>query len=106
MKGEIYVFNKQLKANINELDVKIGELTKELESAEDSVEYHVIAEKIDALTKVRCQLTESKVSESYSKEIISGLIGVGAMVLVLKHEKTDIITTKAFSMATKLFKGV
>lgn len=95
---------KQLQENIKALDVEIGVLTQELINA-DGHEYNEISLKIEKLTEIRAKMVDSKVADSYSKEIISGVIGIAGMVLVLKHEKADIITTKAFSMATKLFRG-
>ncbi len=94
----------QLQENIDALDLEIGVLTKELIDAEGD-DYGVISSKIETLTEVRASLANDKVNGSYSKEIISGAVALAGLVLVLKHEKTDIITTKAFSMATKLFRG-
>lgn len=96
--------NKQLKANIEALDLEIGVLTTELIDAEGD-KYITIMEKIDKLTTFRCKLVESKVSESYSKEIVGGIISIAGMVLVLKHEKAEVITSKAWTMATQMFRG-
>ena len=97
--------NKQLKKNIKALDLEIEKLHAQLADADDNAEYGDIIERIEQLTDLRCKLSESKVLSSHSKEIISGLIGIAGMVLVLKHEQTEVITTKAFSMATKMFRG-
>lgn len=100
------MLNKKLNKNIKKIDETI-EVLMEQAMAEDITKqkYDEIMAKIDKLTDIRRQLSENKVSESHAKEILSGLIGITGMVLVLKHEKADIITTKAFSMATKLFRG-
>lgn len=95
---------KQLHKNINAIDVEIGVLSEELIDSKDNT-YDAITAKIDKLAEIRSKLIESKVNDSYSKEIVSGVIGILGMVLVLKHEKTDIITSKAYAMATKLFRG-
>ena len=97
--------NKQLKANIKAIDVEIAKLNNELIHAEEEQEYDGIVERIEKLTYLRCKLSESKVNDSYSKEILSGAIGIAGMVLVLHYEKADAITSKAFSMATKMFRG-
>lgn len=97
--------NKQLKQNIENFDLYICNLMSELLIEEDEDKLELIQKKIDKATELRCKLSESKVADSYTKEIITGAIGIGSMILVLKHEKADIITTKAFSMATKMFRG-
>lgn len=98
------MFNKQLKANIKKIDVKIGELMEELIVAENPDDQELILVRIDELTKVRNKLSSDKVSESYSKELISGAIGLTSMVLVLRYEKADIITSKAFDMVKSMYK--
>lgn len=94
----------KLQENIDALDLEIGVLTQELIDAEGDT-YDKISEKIGVLTEVRASLANDKINGSHSKEIISGAVALAGLVLVLKHEKADIITTKAFSMATKLFRG-
>lgn len=98
------MFNKQLKANIKKIDVKIGELMEDLTQAEKPDDQEMILVRIDELTKVREKLSNNKVSESYSKELISGAIGLTSMVLVLRFEKADIITSKAFDVAKSMIK--
>lgn len=100
------MFNKQLNANIKEIDTQIAKLMVELDAVVEDNEYEMILMKIDDLAKLRDKLSTNKVNESYSKEIVSGVIGMAAIVVVLKHEKADIITSKAFGIATKLFRGV
>lgn len=100
------MFNRQLKANIEKLDLQIGKLMDELIQETDAVKRKEITNEIESLKGIRCDLADSKVNDAIKKEIISGLISIGGMILVLKHEKTDVITTKAMSLATKLFRGV
>ncbi len=97
--------NKRLKANIEALDNHISKLMVELTTAVEAEDISELEARIEKATELRCKLTESKVSDSYSREIVSGLVSLTGMVLVLKHEKAEVITTKAFSMATKLFRG-
>lgn len=99
------MFNKQLKSNIKEIDVEINKLIVEMKDIEDEDERNAIETRIDKLSIIRQKMSEDLVNESYSKEILAGAVSLGAIVLVLKHEKSEIITTKAFSMATKLFRG-
>lgn len=96
---------KQLKANIRRIDEEVAKLHNELIHAEDDETYDGIIERIEKLTELRCKLTESKVSDSYTKEILSGAIGIASMVLVLHYEKADAITSKAFNMVTQKFRG-
>lgn len=90
---------------INELDKRIEEITMVLGQLEYDEEYSAKVKRLEELTSIRCQLADAKVKESNAPAIISGVIGVSAVLLVLHHEKTDIITSKAFSMATKMFRG-
>ena len=89
-----------------ELDRQIEELTKMIGHLESDEVYTAKLQKLDELTKVRCQLAEAKVKESNAPVIISGVVGISAILLVLNYEKKDIITSKAFSIATKMFKGM
>lgn len=105
MKGEIIMANKQLVKNIEELDVYINKLMNELMVLVDPTEIEEVEMRLKHATEIRNRLSENKVRESYTKEIISGAIGLTGMVLVLKHERAEVITSKAFSMATKMFRG-
>lgn len=100
------MFNKQLTKNIKALDEEINKLIIEMTESEDQDTKDRLETRIDELTDIRTKLSKDKVSESHAREIISGLVGIGGIILVLKHEKTEVITSKAFSMATKMFRGV
>lgn len=99
------MFNKQLKKNIKDLDAQIQSLIEELFAAEDVEEHGEILKRIDELTEVRNKLSHDKVNESHAGAIISGALGIASMAMVLKFEKADIITSKAFGMATSMFRG-
>lgn len=92
-----------------ELDRQINDLVVELEKMEDDDVYLTKKQQLDDLTKIRCQLTESKVKESkiaiFGPPVISAVTSGILTLAVLKHEKTDIITSKAFNMVTKPFRG-
>lgn len=96
---------KQLIANIEAIDLQIGKLIDELGGLEGTEEHKTIVQEIDDLTKIRKELTESKVKDSNAPAIISGLVGISAILLVLNFEKTDVVTSKAYSMATRLLRG-
>jgi predicted RNase H-like nuclease (RuvC/YqgF family) len=90
---------------IVELDRQIEELAKLIGNLESDEVYSAKIHKLEELTKVRCQLAEAKSKESKAPVIISGMFGLSAIGLVLYYEKTEIITSKAFSIATKMFRG-
>lgn len=112
MKGEIDMFNKQLKQNIKAIDERIAVLMEELDNDESGEQTIFISMKLERLIEMRDKLSQNKVNESNSKEIISGALGIGASLvgivglkMVLKYEETDVVTSKAFSMLPKLFRG-
>ena len=98
--------NRQLNANIEKIDVLIARIAGELMYETEPDEVEVRLQRIDELTKIRLKLVESKVTASYSKELVTGAISLVGMALVLKHEKAEIITSKAYTIATKMFRGV
>lgn len=97
--------NKQLKMNIKSIDFKIALLSTKLTSEDSDMEYRKALTKIEDLTKVRCQLAASLQESSNKGAVISGLFGVAGIVIVLKYEEKEVITSKAFSMLTGLFRG-
>jgi predicted RNase H-like nuclease (RuvC/YqgF family) len=90
---------------IVELDKQIEELTRVVIHLESDEVYTAKVKKLEDLVNLRCQLSEAKVRESNVPAILSLVGSVGAIVLVLKHEQAEIITSKAFSIATKMFRG-
>lgn len=100
------MFNRQLRTNIKQLDLQIGILTKELYvlGTDDETEYEMKVQKMEDLTKLRCQLAESKVKDSHAGVLITGAFGIVGTLIVLHYEKTDVVTSKAFGMV-KMFKG-
>lgn len=100
------MFKKQLTKNIKDLDLKISKLTNELEELEgDENNYDSKMNKLEKLIELRCKLSESKVNNSVKPLIVSGLFGLTSVVVVLKYEQTEVITSKAFNMATSMFRG-
>lgn len=87
------------------IDEQIEELTRMVINLESDEVYTAKLNKLEELVKLRGQLSEAKVRESNAPAIISLIGSVGAIVLVLKHEQAEIITSKAFSIATKMFRG-
>lgn len=102
------MFNRRLKKNINEIDVKISKLNEELNSIEGMSEedLKLIEGRAELLINLRNKLSEVKTRESIAPIVIPGVVGLSAILLVLNYEKREIITTKAFSIATKMFRGL
>jgi polyribonucleotide nucleotidyltransferase len=88
-----------------EMDRQIEELTMLVGNLESDEVYTAKVHKLEDLIKARCQLSEAKVNESNAPAIIGLVGGFSAIALVLYYEKTDIITSKAISIATKMFGG-
>lgn len=112
MKGEdnMLKFKRQLTTNIEDLDTKIGKLAEELGTLESDDEaydekYEMITQKMETLTDLRVKLKDSKVSGSVAPVVTSSLLGIASLVIVLKYEEKDVITSKAMSMLPSLFKG-
>jgi len=97
--------NKQIKKNIKDLDVMIAQLNTQLIEADED-EYSEIESKIQSLIKARCDLADSFNKGSVAPLMISGSFGLASVLVVLHYEKSEIITSKAFSMANRMFKGV
>ena len=94
-----------MKANIKSIDEEIGKLTEELVGAAGTDEYNKIVHRIDNLTTIRSKLVEGSGDKAIKEVLLSGTVTLASILLVLKYEKTDIITSKAFNMATKMFRG-
>lgn len=96
---------KTIGQNIRDLDNQIGELLSKYEHTEEEIEKTGILEEIEALTNIRLELKASKVEGSSSSVWVSGAISIATVVLIMKYEETDVIATKAFNIATRIFKN-
>lgn len=96
---------KTIGQNIRDLDNQIGELLSKYEQTEGEVEKTVIFEEIEALTNIRLELKASKVEGSTAGVWVSGAISIATVVLIMKYEETDVIATKAFNIATRIFRN-
>lgn len=101
------MFKKQITVNIKELDLKIAKLNEELEEIEDDDDkYDSTMDKMKRLTELRCKLFESKNTNSVKPLVVTGLFGIASTLVVLYYEdKEVIITSKAFNIATSMFRG-
>lgn len=96
---------KTIRHNVKDLDNKIGELLELYESTEDDVKRAELMDEIKDLTDIRSKLNTSKVEDSNSSLWVSGALSIATVVLIMKYEETDIITSKAFNIATRIFKN-
>lgn len=104
MKGEVIMFKKQVTSNVEFLDVQISKLLLELSELEDDSKYDRVRGKLDDLIEMRSDLAESRDRESLTPMILSGAIQFSSILTVLHYEKADIVTSKVFGIATRLFK--
>ena len=96
---------KETSDAILEMDKQIEELTKIVENLGRDDVYTSKMAKLDELIKMRGQLTESKVKSSHTSLLVSSGVSIASVLLVLHYEKAEVVTSKAFSMATKMFRG-
>jgi hypothetical protein len=97
--------NDQPSDAVIELDKQIEELTKIIHNLSRDEEYSDKLAKLEALTKVRTQLAESRTLASVKPVVVSGLLSIASVAIVLKYEETGVITSKAFDMAKGMFRG-
>ena len=84
----------------NKLNKVIDDLTISMSKVEpDSEEYNRMAQNLEILVRTKSSIKETKIDWS-TVAMIGGTIL--QTVLILKHEKIDIITTKAMSTLMKL----
>lgn len=99
------MFNKQLKQNIQALDVRISKLYEELDKATIDGDRKLILDQAKELADLRNKLSEAKTRESLLPIVVPGIVGLTAMFMVIRHEETNVITTKALGLATKFIRG-
>ena len=101
------MLNRNVRKHIAEVDKRISFLLgdlKEFDSA--SEDYQSIVENIKKLTDVRDDLKNGS-GEKWLKiadiiALISPAFGLVGILMITKHEKTDIVTSKAASIAMRL----
>lgn len=91
--------------SVLEMDKQIEELTKKIGYLGSNTKYTEKLTELEELTKVRCQLAESRVNGSLKPAIVTGLFGIASIAMVLKYEESEVITSKAFNVATSMFRG-
>ena len=99
------MFRKQVEVNVEFIDAKIGEIMLEMENYDNMKDKEILYDELYRLTELRNRITDSKVKDSNSKLWVSGAIQIVGILTVLHYEKADAVVSKAYSMATGMFKG-
>lgn len=96
---------RKIDNNIREIDEQIGKLTKELNDLEYEQAYDMKMNRIKDLTDLRTKLAESREEGSVKGIVTSGALSIASVLIILKYEEKEIITSKAYSIATSMFRG-
>ena len=101
------MLNRNGRNHIAEVDKRISFLLEDLKEYDTtSEEYQTIIESIKTLTDVRDDLKNGsgdkwlKMSDIVA--LVSPAFGLVGILMITNHEKTDIVTTKAASIAMRL----
>ena len=101
------MLNRNVRNHIAEVDKRISFLLEDLKEYDTtSEEYQSIIESIKILTDVRDDLKNGS-GEKWLKmsdivALVSPAFGLVGILMITNHEKTDIVTTKAASIAMRL----
>ena len=101
------MLNRNVRNHIAEVDKRISFLLEDLKEYDSSsADYQSIVENIKKLTDVRDDLKNGS-GEKWLKmadiiALVSPAFGLVGILMITKHEKTDIVTSKAASIAIRL----
>ena len=101
------MLNRNVRNHIAEVDKRISFLLEDLKEYDTtSEEYQTIIESIKILTDVRDDLKNGS-GEKWLKmsdivALVTPAFGLVGILMITNHEKTDIVTTKAASIAMRL----
>ena len=101
------MLNRNVRNHIAEVDKRISFLLEDLKEYDSaSADYQSIVENIKKLTDVRDDLKNGS-GEKWLKmadiiALISPAFGLVGILMITNHEKTDIVTSKAASIAMRL----
>lgn len=95
--------SKQIRRNIIEIDRLIGSMLIDLEAAVTKEEREDLRYEIKELSELRIDLETNLGENSNSEHWIMGGLSLAGIALILHYEKFDVVTSKAISMATKMF---
>ena len=96
------MFNKNRK-NVKKIEAMMADLIVKLENPKlDPVERVETEGQIEVLIDYRTKLCDEPTQHPIMSAVVSGLFGLLGIGLILYYEKTDIITTKAFNIGTRM----
>ena len=100
------MINRKRAEHIKAIDVRIEALLEDLSNYDIySDEYESITDRLEQLVKVRNELkpvrSGDKVKVIDLTTIVNGAVSVLSLMMILEYEKTEVVTTKALSVATK-----
>lgn len=94
--------NKQRKLLIQSLEVESNRLTSEITNYEvGSYEYNIMWKKILEIEKLLNEIRKPKRNFKLDKEWIPVIGSLMSILLIMNHEKLDVITTKALGFVKK-----
>lgn len=81
-------------------DIEVNHILKQMASMEpESTDYKAAVDNLKTLTEARGQKTNSTIS---ADTIVSGVVSLLGILLILNHEKLDVITSKSISFIPKM----
>lgn len=98
--------NRKIAQHVEAIDVKIEALLEDLSNYDIySSEYESMMGRLETLVKVRNELKPVRVADKVKiidlTTIVNGAVSVLSLMMILEYEKTEVVTTKALSVATK-----
>lgn len=99
------MFNKN-KKNIKTLDKDIADLIKKLESDNlESEERYALDDRLEKLVNCRKSLYDKAPPNPIVASVVTGLFGLAGIALVLYYEETEVVTSKAYNVASRMIGG-
>lgn len=94
-----------LKQHIKMVDDEINVLTIEVSKEKDVDNRDKLLNQLDRLVKIRGDLATGLAMGVNKKELINGAFNIGTLLMILRYERLEVISSKAFSLVTKRFRG-
>ena len=101
------MLNRNVRNHIAEVDKRMSFLLEDLKEYDSaSADYKLIVENIKVLTNVRDDLKNGSGEKWFKMSdmvtLVTPAFGLVRILMITNHEKTDIVTTKAASIAMRL----
>lgn len=97
------MFNNKVKQTVDGLDGQLETIVNKMAMTEPgTAEYASLTEQLKGLKDIRGDLKPAKLEKLKADTLVNGAVSIATVLLVLKYEKFDIVTSKAFGIATKL----